>query len=115
MKKKKSTDIRPRSHSKPGVKTRGMKRNKNRRFKKKDEKEKESGTLKHIENMEAMLNSITPVLMVDEYVDNTLVNMVEVEMNTSTSSSGSEKENKKAKTGEEEENETRIELDPKNF
>ena len=65
--------------------------------------------------MEAMLNIITPVLMVDEYVDNTLVNMVEVEMNTSTSSSGSEKENKKAKTDEEEENETRLELEPKNY
>ena len=63
--------------------------------------------------MEAILNSITPVLLVDEYVDNTLVNMVEVEMNTSTSSSGSEKENKKAKTGKEEENEMRLELNPK--
>ena len=102
------TDIRPRSHSTPGVKTRGMKRNKNRRFKKNEEKEKESGTLKHMENMEAILNSITPVLTVEEYVHNTLVNMVEVEMNTTTSSSGSEKENKKAKIGEEEESETRI-------
>ena len=62
-----------------------------------------------------MLNSITPVLEINENVDNTLGNMVEAEMNSSTSSSGSEKENEKARIREEEENETRTESGPKNL
>ncbi|KAK2708764.1 hypothetical protein QYM36_014390 [Artemia franciscana] len=96
-------DVWPRSQSTPGITTRGMKHNKNRQFEKNEEKEKESGTLKRNENVEAVLNGVTPVLAVDKYVDNTLGGMVETEMNTLTSSNGSEKENKKATICEEEE------------